>query len=58
MYIDSKTEGTLNEFVCDFLQDEAGRFYFLKIDSFSTDNKPVCQADWKLSSKYLHQHKE
>lgn len=37
MYIDSKNEGTLNNFVCDFLQDQHGRFYFLKIHDFSTD---------------------
>jgi hypothetical protein len=53
MYIDSKIEGTLNEFICDFLQDEYGRFYFLKIASFSTDGIPVCNNDWKLSNKYL-----
>ena len=53
MYIDSKIEGTLNEFICDFLQDENGRFHFLKIASFSTDGIPVCNNDWKLSNKYL-----
>ena len=58
MYIDSRTEGTLNEFVCDFMQDEAGRFYFLKIASFSTDGKPVCQTDWKVSTKFLNRVQE
>jgi len=52
MYIDSKIEGTLNEFVCDFIQDEHGRFHFLKIASFKTDGVPICNTDWKLSSKY------
>ena len=51
MYIESK-DGTLNQFVCDFLQDERGRFYFLKIHDYGTDGKPILENDWKVSTKF------
>lgn len=51
MYIDSKNEGTLNYFVCDFLQDEHGRFTFAKIADFRTDGKPEHAQDWMVSTK-------
>ena len=50
MYVDSKNEGTLNCFVCDFLQDEHGRFNFLKIHDFGADGKLVGNFDWKIST--------
>ena len=50
MYIDSKNEGTMSEFVCDFLQDDSGHFYFLKIHDFDTDGKPEYDQDWKIST--------
>ena len=50
MYVDSKNEGTLNCFVCDFLQDEHGRFNFLKIHDFGADGKLVGNTDWKIST--------
>ena len=43
IHIDSKTEGTLNKFVCDFIQDEFGHFHFLKIHDFGTDGNPLNQ---------------
>ena len=51
-YVDSKKEGRLNHFVCDFLQDENGRFHFLKISDYATDGKPVFTNDWKVSTKF------
>ena len=38
--------------MCDFLQDENGRFHFLKISDFQTDGQPVMSADWKISTKF------
>ena len=52
MYINAKNEGTMNMFVCDFLQDENGQFHFLKIQDFGTDGKPTFDHAWKLSSAY------
>ena len=31
MFVDLKKDGTLNHFVCDFIEDEHGRFHFIKI---------------------------
>ena len=39
--LDSRTAGTLNHFVCDFVQDANGRFHFLKINEIQSDGKPV-----------------
>jgi len=55
MYIDSRKEGTLNYFVSDFLQDEFGRFHFIKISDFKTDNMPVQTGDWIVSSTLKEQ---
>ena len=52
-FIDSRKEGTLNLFVCDFVQDANGRFHFLKIDEYATDMKPVCSENWKVSTKFI-----
>lgn len=52
-YIDSRSEGLLDLFVCDFLQDANGRFHFLKINEFQTDGKPVCSENWKISKKFI-----
>ena len=51
-HVDSRKEGTLNRFVCDFLQDSNGHFHFLKISDFKTDGKPVNTGDWVISSKH------
>ena len=48
----------MNMFVCDFLQDENGHFYFLKIHDFGTDGKPIFNHDWKMSSKFTDLQKE
>lgn len=53
MYIDSKVMGTIDEFVCDFLQDEYGRFHFMKIHDFTTDGVPTCFNDWRVSTKFV-----
>ena len=53
MYVDSKSLGTVDEFVCDFLQDEYGRFYFIKIHDYTTDGVPTCHNDWRVSSKFV-----
>ena len=37
MYIDSRKYGKLDYFVSDFMQDEFGRFHFIKISEFKTD---------------------
>lgn len=58
MYIDTKTQGTLNNFVCDFVQDELGCFYFVKIHEFETDGKPVNNNDWVLSTEIDKEKKE
>ena len=55
MYIDLKKDGTLNHFVCDFLQDEHGRFHFIKINDFGTDGKPVQTGNWMISEKLKEQ---
>ena len=52
-YVDSKKEGEMKLFVCDFLQDENGRFHFLKVCDFEKDEKPSFQRDWVSSQKYL-----
>ena len=49
MYIDSRKDVLFN-FVCDFLQDEYGRFHFLKIHEFNTCQNPIDQQDWKVST--------
>ena len=53
MYIDSKRDGMMNIFVCDFLQDAQGRFHFIKIHDFGTDGKPTFSHEWKLSNKFV-----
>ena len=53
MYIHASKEGTLNHFVCDFLQDENGRFFFVKISDFSTDGKPTYNHEWKVSTTFV-----
>ena len=53
MYVDSQKEGTMNLFVCDFLQDSCGRFLFLKIHDFDFDMKPTSDLEWKLSTKFV-----
>ena len=58
MYIDSKIEGALNKFICDFVQDEKGRFHFLKISDFNTDKKPTFTFDWKISTKIVEEARE
>ena len=40
----------MDHFVCDFHQDEYGRFYFIKVSDYSTDGKPVVSEDWVVSS--------
>ena len=57
-FIDSKTEGSLNHFVCDFVQDALGRFHFLKISESCTDGKPVCSDNWKVSTKFIDRIQE
>ena len=52
MYVDTKTYGTINKFVCEFLQDENGTLRFLKIADFDTDGKPYGFNDWKISKAY------
>ena len=52
-YINAREEGTLNEFVCDFLQDEQGRFHFLKIHYFETDRIPSFDHSWKISTNFV-----
>ena len=49
--MDSRKDGTLNQFVCDFIQDEHGRFHFLKISDFHCDGKPNNTLDWVVSTK-------
>ena len=51
-YVDQRKWGTLNKFICDFVQDSNGIFYFLKINDFSTDQKPIGTSDWKVSTDY------
>mmetsp|Transcript_20295 Transcript_20295/g.27447 ORF Transcript_20295/g.27447 Transcript_20295/m.27447 type:complete len:109 (+) Transcript_20295:96-422(+) len=58
MYVDSQKEGTMNLFVCDFLQDACGRFHFLKVHDFDTDKKPTSAIEWKLSTKFVDRVKE
>lgn len=57
-YIDMKNDGTLNYFVCDFLMDENGLFYFLKIKDFSTDGERKTTKDWKISTKFANIQKQ
>ena len=52
MYNDTRKLGSMNNFVCDFVQDEHGFFYFLKIHEFSMDGKAVNQKDWKVSTEF------
>ena len=40
MYIDSRKD-VLKNFICDFLQDEYGRFHFLKIHEFNIYENPI-----------------
>lgn len=51
MYFDSRKDGSLNRFICDFIQDEFGIFHFIKISAFSSDGKPVQSEDWVMSVK-------
>ena len=51
IYVDSSQDGVLNKFVCDFLQDEYGRFHFLKVARFETFGKPEHIVDWVISTK-------
>ena len=54
MYVDTKKYGTINKFVCEFLQDENGTLRFLKIADFDTDGKPYGANDWKISKAFTN----
>ena len=42
----------MNSFICDFIQDQSGRFQFLKIHEYETDGKLMNDHNWKLSTFY------
>ena len=41
----------MDYFVSDFLQDEYGRFHFVKISDFKTSGKNLLSEEWIMSSK-------
>ena len=55
----SHFESRLNRFVCDFLQDENGCFYFLKIHDFSAAPvQPYENPGWKVSTRFVDRIKQ
>ena len=55
----SHFESRLNTFVCDFLQDENGCFYFLKIHDFSATLAPPYEnPGWKVSTRFVDRVKQ
>ncbi len=58
MFFDSNEDGVLNQFVCDFLQDEYGRFHFLKVSRFENEGKPDHLVDWVVSTMQADKKKK
>jgi len=51
-FVDQSKTGHINNFCVDFLEDENGHVYFLKVNSFSYADKEAYHNDWKTSTDF------
>jgi hypothetical protein len=50
--INVKEQGRISHLICDYIEDDQGKMYFLKINSYKLTGKLEFDKDWKLSADY------